>query len=153
MALAKTTAANCLLGVLFCFGVAATVRVGGTNTPLFSERFERGLTGRWERLRFGRATDDSIVRAGPNHWLKVVADHTCSALMTKVDIPPSVWRMPHWQWKIDQVPNNSTDRIAGRFDHTARIIIAFDTFFGPPRTMKPLGEIYRQLCLGNSIGF
>lgn len=125
-----------LVVLLLCGGVAAHVQAGGTNTPLFSECFERGLTDRWEQLRFGRPTDYSIVRDGSNHCLKAVADHTCSALMTKVDIQPPVRLMARWQWKIDHVPTNSTDRSARSFDHTARIIIAFDTFFGPPRTLN-----------------
>jgi hypothetical protein len=127
---------KCLLGWLFCFGVCFGAEAAGTNALLFSERFERSLAGRWEQLKFGRPTDYSIVREGSSNCLKAVADQTCSALMTKVELKPPARLVVRWQWKIDHVPTNSTDNIASSFDHTARIIIAFDTFFGPPRTLN-----------------
>jgi hypothetical protein len=121
---------------MFFIIVCVRAQAGGTNTLLFVERFEQSLAGRWESLRFGRTTDYTIVREGSNNCLKAVADRTCSALMTKVDLQPPIRLIARWQWKIDHVPTNATDRIARSFDHTARIIIAFDTFLGPPRTIN-----------------
>ena len=110
--------------------------IDSSNRLVFAERFDRRLAGRWEQLKFGALTDYSIVREGTNHCLKAVADKTCSALMTKVYVKPGSRLIARWQWKIDHVPSNSNDRIADRFDHSARIIIAFDTFLGPPRTVN-----------------
>ncbi len=56
--------------------------------------------------------------------------------MTKVELKPSSHLIARWRWKIDHVPTNSTDHISGSFDHSARIIIAFDTLIGPPRTVN-----------------
>jgi len=133
----KPKTLNRLLGgLLLCF-YATAAQAGGTHTVLvFAERFERDLTGRWEQLKFGRPTEYCIVDEGASPCLKAVANRTCSALLTKVAIKPATRLIARWQWKINHIPTNSTDRIAGSFDHTARIIIAFDTFLGPPRTLN-----------------
>ena len=119
-------------------GVAAS-RHGadnGTNTLLFSDHFERAIAGRWEQYKFGKPTDYSICREANTNCLKAVADKTCSALMTKVELEPPARLIARWRWKIDQIPPNSTDDVLRSFDHTARVIIVFDTLLGPPRTVN-----------------
>ena len=56
--------------------------------------------------------------------------------MTKVEFKPPTRLIARWRWKIDRIPSNSTDRVACSFDHATRILIAFDTFIGPPRTVN-----------------
>lgn len=116
--------------------VAGEPAAAETNGLLFADHFDCGLKGRWQQLKFGRPTDYETLRDGTNACLKAVADRTCSALMTRVDIKPPGRLLLRWWWKIDRIPTNSTDHLAGSFDHTARVIIAFDTFLGPPRTVN-----------------
>jgi hypothetical protein len=118
-----------------CLAVASAA-AAETNTALFSERFERGLAGRWQPVKFGSPTDYTIVNDSTNAYLRAVANKSCSALMTELSLKPSGRSIVRWQWKIDGVPTNGTDRVAGSFDHAARIIIAFDTLIGPPRTVN-----------------
>lgn len=132
----KWIAALYLILAVIGGGLPASAQRGGTNHLLFSEDFKRGLAGRWEQLRFGKQTDYSICREDTTKCLKAVADKTCSALMTKVDIKPPESLIARWRWKIDRIPSNSTDHVASSFDHAARVIIAFDTFIGPPRTLN-----------------
>ncbi len=113
-----------------------TAGVNGTNTLLFSDHFESAIAGRWEQLKFGRPTEYFICREADINCLKAVADNTCSALMTKVQLEPQPRLIARWKWKIDQIPPHSKDRVARGFDHTARLIIAFDTLIGPPRTVN-----------------
>lgn len=127
---------NYLLALLFGLVGGWEAQGKGTNQVLFADHFESSLAGRWEPLRFGRLTDYYIACEGSNMCLKAVADRTCSALMSKVELNPTGRLIARWQWKIDHIPTNSTDHIASSFDHTARIIIAFDTFIGPPRTLN-----------------
>ncbi len=108
----------------------------GTNTLLFSDHFDCPIAGRWEQLKFGPPTDYFICHEADTNCLKAVADKTCSALMTRVDLEPSTRLIARWRWKIDRIPPNSTDHVLRSFDHTARVIIAFDTFIGPPRTVN-----------------
>jgi len=41
-----------------------------------------------------------------------------------------------WRWKIDGVNPNGSERDLKKFDHAARVFVAFDTFIGPPRTLN-----------------
>ena len=113
-----------------------TAHATETNTLLFADHFERGLEGRWQQVKFGPPTDYTVLREGTNTCLQAVADKTCSALMTRLNLPPPPRLRVRWRWKIDHVPARSTDRITRSFDHTARVIIAFDTLLGPPRTVN-----------------
>ena len=132
----KLFAACCLLLAIMGVRVAGSAEIVGTNQLLFSEYFEHGLAGRWEHLKFGPPTDYFIFRDQATNCLKAVADKTCSAFMTKVNLKPPAHLTARWRWRIDNLPTNSTDHIAASFDHSARIIIAFDTFIGPPRTLN-----------------
>ncbi len=109
-----------------------------TNKILFAENFQNSLEGRWRQLKFGASTDYVIVGTATNTFLQATANKSCSALMTEVKIEPKNRIIARWCWKIDHVPTNSTDHIARSFDHTARVIIAFDTLIGPPRTVNYL---------------
>lgn len=126
----------CPLLILAMAGFDATAGDLGTNRLLFLENFDRDLGGRWEQLRFGQPTVYSIVSEDGIQCLRAEADRTCSALMARVDLRPSGRLMARWRWKIGHTPTNATDRIAASFDHAARVIIAFDTFIGPPRTLN-----------------
>jgi Protein of unknown function (DUF3047) len=127
---------HCVFGLMVGWQMPAMAGDNETNTLLFSDHFENAIAGRWEQLKFGRPTEYFICHEANSNCLKAVADNTCSALMTKVQLEPRPRLIARWRWKIDQIPPNSTDHLARSFDHTARVIIAFDTFIGPPRTVN-----------------
>ena len=53
----------------------------------------------------------------------------------KLNIKPPPKLTLRWRWKIDYAPTNGSERVTSRFDHAARVFIAFDTFIGPPRSL------------------
>lgn len=120
--------------VLFLAGVLA-----GAAAPekiLFSENFAHGLAGGWQNVAFFKTqTDYQVVRAGTNFFVRGVAAKTCSALSCKLDLAPPEKLKLRWRWKIDGVATNGSERDLKKFDHAARVFIAFDTFIGPPRTL------------------
>ena len=127
--------------IVIALEVGATVRAGETNTVLFASHFERGLTGRWvqEKFIFGlKPTDYSVIPDGTNHCLRAAATNSNSALMAKLNLKPPLHLLLHWRWKIDHTPPGASDRVVHDYDHAARVIIAFDTFIGPPRSIDYL---------------
>ena len=115
------------------------MQAGETNTVLFASHFERGLTGRWvqEKFIFGlKPTDYSVIPDGTNHCLRAAATNSNSALMVKLNLKPPSHLLLRWRWKIDHTPPGASDRVVHDYDHAARVIIAFDTFIGPPRSIN-----------------
>jgi hypothetical protein len=111
---------------------------GETNTVLFSSHFERGLDGRWQQQKFIAGltpTDYTVVPDGTNYCLRASATNSNSALMTKLNLKPPARLLLRWRWKIDHTPPGASDRVVHDYDHAARVIIAFDTFIGPPRSI------------------
>ncbi len=115
--------------------VTAFCRAAETNAVLFSENFEHGVSNRWQQVKFGALTDYHVVRDGTNCFLEAVADKSCSAFSVKLNIKPPSKLTLRWRWKIDSAPTNGSERVVSRFDHTARVFVAFDTFIGPPRSL------------------
>lgn len=122
-------------GVLIFF-VATFCRAAETNSVLFSENFAHGVSNRWQQVEFGKLTDYHVVQDGTNYFLQAVADKTCSAFSVKLDIKPPKKLILRWRWKIDYAPTNGSERVTSRFDHAARVFIAFDTFIGTPRSLN-----------------
>ena len=104
---------------------------------LFAENFSNGISGGWENVAFfKKPTDYAVVRAGTNVWLHGVADNSCSGLTTKLNIEPPVKLKLRWRWRIAGVNTNGSERELKKFDHAARVFVAFDTFIGPPRSLN-----------------
>jgi hypothetical protein len=59
-------------------------------------------------------------------------------LSRKLDVAPPAKLKLRWRWKIDGVNPNGSERDLKKFDHAARLFVAFDTFIGPPRTLNYL---------------
>jgi hypothetical protein len=110
-------------------------RPAETNAVLFSEYFEQGVSNRWQQVKFGAPTDYHVVRDGTNCFLQASADKSCSAFSVKLNIKPPEKLTLRWRWKIDGVATNGSERVVSKFDHAARVFIAFDTFIGPPRSL------------------
>jgi hypothetical protein len=118
-----------LLSPAFC-------RAAETNTVLFAEYFAPGGSNHWQQVEFGTPTDYHTVQDGTNFFLQASADKSCSAFTVKLNVKPLEKLTLRWRWKIDGVPTNGSERVTGRFDHAARVFIAFDTFIGPPRSLN-----------------
>jgi hypothetical protein len=110
-------------------------RATETNAVLFSENFARGVSNRWQQVKFGTPTDYRVVQDGTNFFLQAIADKSCSAFSVKLNIKPPEKLILRWRWKIDYAPTNGSERVTKRFDHAARVFVAFDTFIGPPRSL------------------
>ena len=127
----------------FFMGLLAWVLLPGRATAadkiLFAENFSHGFSNGWQNVAFFKApTEYQVVRDGTNFFLRGVAEKTCSALSRKLDLAPSTKLKLRWRWKIDGVNTNGSERDLKKFDHAARVFVAFDTFIGPPRTLNYL---------------
>jgi len=117
--------------------LAARSGAAGNATVLFASDFSRGLTANWENMAFwGKKTGYTVVGTGTNAVLHAEAVNGCSALSAKLSITPSGRLKLHWRWHIDGIVTNGSERELPRFDHAARVFVAFDTFIGPPRTLN-----------------
>jgi hypothetical protein len=104
---------------------------------LFAADFSRGLTNGWENKSFFKTpTDYAVVREGTNCFVRGVAAKGCSGLTTELAIAPPEKLKLRWRWRIDGVNANGSERELKKFDHAARVFVAFDTFIGPPRTLN-----------------
>jgi len=126
-----------VLGILI-FLATAFCRAVETNAVLFSENFSTSMSNRWQQVKFGSPTDYHVVQDGTNFFLQAMADKSCSAFTVKLNIKPPPKLTLRWRWKIDGTPTNGSERGTSRFDHAARVFIAFDTFIGPPRSLDYL---------------
>jgi hypothetical protein len=118
-----------IIAVMLCSSLAR-------GAVLFSEDFETPLEERWKQVKFGELTDYRIVIENSNACLRAFANTTASALATKVNVRPTPEMTIHWRWKISSCPLGGSETTLAKFDHTARIFVAFDTFIGPPRTIN-----------------
>jgi hypothetical protein len=125
-----------LCGLIFL--AAAFCRAAETHTVLFSENFAPGGSNRWQQVKFGAPTDYDVVPDGTNYFLRATADKSCSAFTVKLNFKPPKKLILRWRWKIDYAPTNGSERVTKRFDHAARVFVAFDTFIGPPRSLDYL---------------
>jgi hypothetical protein len=106
---------------------------------LFAENFAHGLASGWENVAFFKTpTDYAVVRDGTNCFVRGVAAKTCSALSVKLDLAPPAKLKLRWRWRIEGVNTNGSERELKKFDHAARVFVAFDTFIGPPRSLNYL---------------
>jgi hypothetical protein len=117
----------------------ATASFAGPMQPVwFAEEFAHGLDGRWQQVKFAAPTDYKIVNDGTNFFLQAFASNSCSALMAKLNLKPPAHLFLRWRWKIDHTPTNASDHVLADYDHSARVLIAFDTLIGPPRSINYL---------------
>jgi uncharacterized protein YndB with AHSA1/START domain len=107
------------------------------KTILFSENFANGISSGWEnKAYFKTPTIYEATTDGTNFCVRGVSQKTCSALTHELKIEPPKKLILRWRWKIDGVNPNGSERNIKKFDHAARVVVAFDTFIGPPRTLN-----------------
>jgi hypothetical protein len=106
---------------------------------LFADNFSHGLGTGWQNVAFFKTpTDYRVVRDGTNAYLRAVADKSCSGLTTKLDVAATGKLILRWRWRIAGVNTNGSERQLAKFDHAARVFVAFDTLIGAPRTLNYL---------------
>jgi hypothetical protein len=120
-----------LLAVLALFA-CANLRAA----TLFSEDFEKGLTKRWEPVKFEGLTEYKVRKDEGNSVLQAHAASSASGLGTKAEFPIKPNTTFTWRWKIDKTPPGASDDTKKTFDHTVRLFVAFKTSIGPPRTIN-----------------
>ena len=117
----------------------SVLSVWADDQILFSEKFDKPVGDNWQQLKFNDQTDYRVIRDKTDTnfcCLRAFALGTCSAFITKTEVPATTNLTCTWRWKISQCPKGAGDDVIGTFDHAARILIAFDTFSGPPRTIN-----------------
>ena len=119
--------------------LAAALTGSAAEKILFAENFSHGLSNGWQNVAFFKTpTEYQVVRDGTNFFVRGVAAKTCSALSFKLNLAPPDKLKLHWRWRIGGVNTNGSERDLKKFDHAARVFIAFDTFIGPPLTLNYL---------------
>ncbi len=127
------------LAALLLLGMYMAAPVLAADTVLFSEDFSHDLSNGWKNVAiFKASTDYHVVRDGTNRWLRGVAVNACSALSHELSIKPQTRLILRWRWKIDGVATNGSERDLSKFDHAARVFVAFHTLIGPPMTLNYL---------------
>lgn len=112
-------------------------RAPAAEKILFAENFSHGISQGWENVAFFKTpTDYEVVHGGTNGFLHAVAVQSCSALSVKLALAPPAKLKLRWRWRIAGVATNGSERELKRFDHAARVFVAFDTFIGPPRSLN-----------------
>lgn len=119
--------------------VPPPIRATAAERVLFAENFAHGLPANWKNVAFFKTPTVYVAaHEGTNVFLHAVADKTCSGLTTKLDLAPPTRLKLRWRWRIAGVNPNGSERELKKFDHVARVFVAFDTFIGPPRSLNYL---------------
>jgi hypothetical protein len=109
------------------------------DTLLFHEDFSRGISNGWQNVAFFKTpTEYQTYRDGTNFYLLGATDKGCSALSVKLAVGPAAKLHLRWRWRIEGVNPEGSERVLAKFDHAARVFVAFDTFIGPPYTLNYL---------------
>ena len=120
--------------IVFVWGAAFGQTVRGEE--LFKEGFEQGLGAQWKKVEFTGETRHTIRTEGTNSFLEARAESSASGLAVKLDSVSADGTVLRWRWKIDRVPAGGSDSNIKKFDHTARMFVAFKTLIGPPRSIN-----------------
>src|SRR6185295_14156651 len=121
-------------GLYLVLGLIACVNVHAAT--LFSEDFEKGLTKRWEPVKFEGITQYSVVKDEGHAVLQARAASSASGLGAKAEFAVKPNTTFSWQWKLDKTPPGGSDDNKKTFDHTVRLFVMFKTTLGVPRTIN-----------------
>jgi Protein of unknown function (DUF3047) len=125
--------------VLAMLTAALVSKGAAAEKVLFAADFSHGISKDWKNMAFfKKPTDYAVAHEGTNYFLHATADNSCSGLTTKLNLAPPEKLTLHWHWRIAGVNANGSERDLKKFDHAARVFVAFDTFIGPPRSLNYL---------------
>jgi hypothetical protein len=124
-----------LLVFFLCFS-AITGHRAARAQEYFNEGFEHGIGPQWKKVEFTSETQHTIRKDGTNSFLEARAESSASGLAVKLDSISAEGTVLRWRWKIDRVPAGGSDSDIKKFDHTARVFVAFKTLIGPPRSIN-----------------
>ncbi len=130
-----------MLGGMKCFFLlllSVAVVSARAEQVVFALDFSRGLSNRWTNVSLYKSrTVYSVASEGTNFFVHAAVDNSCSALTAKLNLAPSAKKLKlRWRWRIAGVATNGSDITLKKFDHAARVFVAFDTLIGPPRTLN-----------------
>jgi hypothetical protein len=125
-----------VLWLFFFLFWAVTWERSSLAQPLFKEDFERGIGPEWKKVEFTSETQHTIRKQDANSFLEARAESSASGLAVKLDSISAEGTVLRWRWKIDRVPAGGSDSDIKKFDHTARLFVAFKTLIGPPRSIN-----------------
>jgi hypothetical protein len=117
--------------------LCAALKSTSAEKILFAENFSRGLSNGWQNLAyFKKPTDYQFCRGGTNFYVRAVADNSCSALSTALELAPPRKLKLRWRWRVDSVNTNGSERDLRKFDHAARLFVAFEAPMGLTYTLN-----------------
>jgi hypothetical protein len=102
----------------------------------FKEDFQHGISPKWKKVEFTGETQHAIRKEQTNSFLEARAESSASGLAVKLDSISAEGTVLRWRWKIDRVPAGGSDSDIKKFDHSARMFVAFKTLIGPPRSIN-----------------
>ncbi len=122
------------MAILF---LCAALEHASADKILFAEDFSRGISNDWQNLAyFKKPTDYQVCRDGTNFYVRAVADNSCSALSTPLDLAPPQKLKLSWRWRVEGVNTNGSEHDLKKFDHAARVFVAFEAPMGLTYTLN-----------------
>jgi hypothetical protein len=79
----------------------------------------------WGVTRFKRATEYRLVREDGRTAVRASATSSASGLAHPLDLDPSVYRLLHWHWKVDQLIAKADNTQKNTEDSPVRLVISF----------------------------
>jgi hypothetical protein len=144
-------------GVMIALALGANIVGTRADRVLFKDDFERGLRPDWKKLEFTGETEHQIRREGTNSFVEAHSKSSASGLAVKLDGLRPTGTTVRWRWKIDHVPEGGSDSEIKKFDHAARLFVAFKTLIGPPKSInyvwaneQPVGDTFEHPNSGRS---
>jgi hypothetical protein len=124
------------IGIAILFLSLALERASA-EAVLFAEDFSRGISSGWQNTAyFKQPTDYQVRHDGTNFYVRAVADKSCSALAINLDLTPPGKLKLRWHWRVDGVNTNGSERDLKKFDHAARLFVAFEAPMGLTYTLN-----------------
>jgi hypothetical protein len=122
-------------GLIFTLSLVAA---SASSRLLFEENFQSAdsLSKRWKDVKFSGHTEYNVVTEGTNRVLKAVAKSSATGIATELNLPAKGQYKLQFRWKIDRTPKGASETDIKKFDHAARVFVAFKAGIGPAKTLN-----------------
>jgi hypothetical protein len=80
----------------------------------------------WGVNRFKRPTEYRLVRDDGRTVIRASASSSASGLVHPLDLEPSVYRLLHWHWKVDQLIAKADNTQKHTEDSPVRMVVSFE---------------------------